>query len=354
MIPQPVQVEFNPADRNPADFAELIPSGLSVVTIKLAWILSVQAYVDVVDFSHWNYSVGREPDYAIVKANGFDVVIHKITESDWFVDDKFDIGWRSCLDNDLIPLGYHFFDDRVGGFTQAHWCISNCAEYLKAVDGKTILFDDIEVMHNHITQIKRQNRAKAYNETIVEEGFLTGNYSSKYLWEMMMGTQPLSWVNKYDQWVANWTPASSPLKPIGWLRDDWWQYAVWGKHSWAKYVGTDGNVDVSRMYGTVEDLKNKLGITPELPPDCCEEVLAALDEIRKDIQDLSGRVTQTETGLSIVEGEQTNMAVHISSLKNDVQILAGNLMKVSDRVDGTESNIKLINELLDRIDSAFH
>ena len=120
-----------------------------------------------------------------LKMNGFDVVIHKSTQGNWFMDNKFNLGWRSSLANDLIPLTYHFFEDWIGGAEQAQYCLTNISAYLDAVDGKTIIFDDIEIKGQGVTQNQRRNRAKAFNETIVEEGFLTGNYSSKYLYNKL-------------------------------------------------------------------------------------------------------------------------------------------------------------------------
>lgn len=343
------KIDYNPALRNPLTFADRIPSRLSASITGLTWILSAEVYVDAIDLSHWNYSEGREPDYEIIKLNGFDIVIHKSTQGTWFTDDKFDVGWRSCLDNDIIPLTYHFNEDHVSGFQQAQWCLSNIAEYLKAVDGKTIIFGDHETMTQGVTQNRRQNRAKAFNETIVEEGFLSGNYSSKYLWEKLMGTVALPWVNKYFQWVANWTPATSPLKPVGWNRDDAWQYAIWPAHSWAKVVGTDGNVDVCRFYGTLEKWKDILGITPTIPPDCCEEIEAGLAEAERNLAVLSGRVTETESHVVTIANEQVSMSGRFDAMQNDIQLITQNVLTLSNRVDITEDEIAQLNGLVNRL-----
>lgn len=346
------KTDYNPTQRNPTEFAELVPGKFSAAIIHLNWVLSTQVYVDAIDLSHWNYSEGREPDYEIVKMNGFDIVIHKSTQGTWFMDNKFDIGWRSCLDNDIIPLTYHFNEDQVGGFVQAQWCLSNIAEYLKAVDGKTIIFGDHETMTSGVAQHQRQNRAKAFNETIVEEGFLSGNYSSKYLWEKLMGTVALPWVNKYFQWAANWTPATSPLKPVGWNRDDVWQYAIWPKHSWAKKVGTNGNVDVCRFYGTLEKWKDILGITPTSDPDCCEEIEAGLAEAERNLAVLSGRVTESESHIVTIENEQKSMGGIMDSIQTDIQLLQQSRSHLSTRVTITESQIAELQALVDRVRKA--
>lgn len=346
--------DYNPAWRDPLEFAKVIPGRLSATATMLSWILSTQVYVDVIDTSHWNFSEGRELDFEIVYENGFSAVIMKSTQGNWFTDDKFDYSWRACQDNGLIPMTYHFFEDHIGGFEQAQWCLSNIAEFLKAVDGKTIIWDDVEVKGS-ATQSQRQNRAKAFNETIDEEGFLTGNYSSYYLWRSLMGDIPLSWVNLFWQWVAHWTPATSPLLPIGWTKAKakFWQYGISPTHSWAKRVGTNGNVDVNRFYGTIQDLKDLLGITVPPPADCCEEVLIALDIMQKDIVGLSSRVTQTESKLTVVENEQSAIYGKLDGMQNDLEILAGNLAVVAGRLDSAETDIAKINELIEDVRSSF-
>ena len=143
--PLTTDVDFNPASRNPLEFAEVIPGKLSATIAGLAWILATEVYLDGFDSSHWNFSVGRELDFKIAKESGFDFGILKSTQGNWFVDDKFDYSWRACIGNGIIPMTYHFFDDFTGGSEQAQWCLSNTAEFLNLVDGKTIIFDDVEV-----------------------------------------------------------------------------------------------------------------------------------------------------------------------------------------------------------------
>ena len=347
--------DYNPAWRDSLEFAEVIPGRLSATVTMLSWILSTQVYVDIIDSSHWNFSAGREMDFEIVYENGFSAVIMKSTQGNWFMDDKFDYSWRACQDNGLIPMTYHFFEDHISGFEQAQWCLSNVAEFLKAVDGKTIIWDDVEVKGSTVSQSTRQNRAKAFNETIDEEGFQTGNYSSYYLWSSLMGNTPLPWVNFFWQWVAHWTPATEPLLPIGWTKAKckFWQYGISPTYSWAKKVGTNGNVDVNRFYGTIQDLKDLLGITVPPPADCCEEVLAILDVVQKDIVDISARVTQTESGLTIVESNQNDIYNKLDATQHDVEILARDLAAGMGRLDSAEADIAKINELIEDVRSSF-
>ena len=329
-------IDYNPSKRSTLDFTAKLPSVLRIGIAKLNWILSIQTFVDGIDLSHWNWSENREPDFGIIKANKFDFVIFKATQGIWFKDEKFESGWMAALDNDLVTMIYHFFEGRSGGAEQARYCTEYAKDYLKAVNGKTIIFDDIERTYGE-DMGQRQRRAHAFNQTIVEEGFETGNYSSPSLWKMLMGATPLSWVNDYWQWDAHWTPNLSPILPIGWTKEKckFWQYAIWPKHSWAKKVGTNGNVDVVRFYGTIEDLKKLLG-SSNIPNDCCEEIkkeladihlrLAAIDDsgdgfqqrlaaLNKNDFTISQLIDAIERSINVLRSDQANF----TAVQNDMR-----------------------------------
>ncbi len=264
---------FNPFYRDKYAFMDTVPSILELGVAKVNWIFSIETFVDGVDLSHWNWTEGKHPDFRILADNGFDFVIFKATQGTWFEDNKFEPGWRGAIEQGLMTMVYHFFEGRFGGAEQARYCLNYIAQYLTAVNGKTIIFNDIERMYGE-DMGQRQRRARAFNQTIVEEGLQTGNYSSPSLWKALMGNIPLFWVNEYYQWVAHWTPALTPTLPIGWTKEmcKFWQYGISPTYSWAKKVGTDGKVDVVRYYGTIQDLKKTLGITPPITSDCCDEL----------------------------------------------------------------------------------
>jgi len=336
--------DFNPSRRHPDTFLEASPNIIRLAADKLAQVLSTQAYVDMVDISHWNYGEGKEPDFKILYENGFLGVILKSTESDWFLDDKFDIGWRSAIENGMIPLTYHFFRDHVGGFEQAQWNLSKTVEYMKAVNGKTIVFNDAEVSSLYATQSQRQNRCKAFNETIEEEGFQSGLYSSKYLWESLMGKIALPWVSKYWQWPAHWTSAAEPLLPVGWTREKakFWQYGISPTHSWARKVGTDGNVDVDRFYGTLQDLKNLLGITPPMPSDCCEKLEQELKSVWTSIAVMSGKINGHDVSID-------QLSNNFTGLNQQYLLLAGELNKLKAQITYQGENQGAMQTQLDLV-----
>ncbi|KKM61178.1 hypothetical protein LCGC14_1534390, partial [marine sediment metagenome] len=99
-----IVIDYNPSKRESLDFAHKLPSILDTGIAKLNWILSVQIFIHGVDLSHWNWSEGRMPDFKLIKANGFSFVILKVTESDWFTDERFEAGWMAALDAGLIVM----------------------------------------------------------------------------------------------------------------------------------------------------------------------------------------------------------------------------------------------------------
>jgi GH25 family lysozyme M1 (1,4-beta-N-acetylmuramidase) len=339
---------FNPADRSALDFVVAVPSVLDVAIAKIKWILSIEVFTDGIDLSHWNWTEGREPDFGIIKANEFDFVIFKATQGTWFKDDKFEPGWMAALDNDLVTMLYHFFEGRTGGAAQAHYCIEYAKDYLKAVDGKTIFWDDIEKSYGE-DMGQRQRRAHAFNQTIVEEGFLTGNYSSPSLWKLLMGSVPLPWINDYYQWVAHWTPAPAPTLPIGWTKEmcKWWQYGIWPKYSWAKKVGTNGNVDVVRFYGTIQDMKKILGINSPIPPDCCEEIKKSLAEVVVELASLNDRIHGVDQR-AIERDLQTDLALdqHILLIRDEISTLKGKVSYIDSNQDAMQKQLDFFLGLL--------
>lgn len=260
----------------------LTPAKTDGIITRLKMLLATPTYVDGVDMSHWN----KEKDFTEIKASGIDFVILKATEGTGWKDETFEQSWRDALRNDLVVMPYHFFRSNYGGAPQAKWCLDNIVDFLAAVEGKTIIWNDVETVDKASPE-QRRNRLLASHLTFAGNGFQSGNYSSPYLWNLLVGDVP--WVNDYHQWVAHWTSASEPVLPVGWSREKtkFWQYGIYPTYSWAKPVEGAGTVDVNRFYGTVQELHDLLGISAPLPPDCC-------DEIREEIQLLYNEIASVK------------------------------------------------------------
>ena len=345
-----IVIDYNPSKRESLDFAHKLPSILDTGIAKLNWILSVQIFIHGVDLSHWNWSEGRMPDFKLIKANGFSFVILKVTESDWFTDERFEAGWMAALDAGLIVMPYHFNRTNKGGAVQAHWMVDHLGDYLKAVDGRTILWNDIET-NDGGTITSHQNRAKAFNQTIVEIGFETGNYSSYELWKRIMGTAPLSWVNDYHQWIAHWTPNASPLMPIGWTRKEFWQYGIWPTYPWSKFVGTNGKVDVNRFYGTLEDLKKLLGLT-DIPNNCCEEIKKELENVYLLLAAIDDRGDGFEQRLAALNSNDLKIANMIDLTNISIDVLKSKQTGFDEVQKEIRDHLAEMQNLLQRVRKA--
>lgn len=345
MVNPSVQKEYNPNRRHPLHFTKKIPGRLETGISRLAFVLDAETFIEGVDLSHWNWSEGREPNFSIIRDNGFDFVILKSTESNWFMDDTFERSYQRAIGNELIPMTYHFFRDYVDGGEQAEWCLTNINQFLDLVEGKTIIFDDLEI-NGGATVSWRQDHAEKFNKTVAGNQIQTGNYSSKYLWEKLMGTQPLLWVDDYFQWPAHWTPAPAPLKPVGWNRKDFWQYGIWPTYSWAKEVGTDGNVDVNRFYGTRQDLKDALGIVAPLPPDCCEEVKKGLAEVWVEIDKINGKISSHDQKINLIDDNQVAMMNLITQLQNEMKVAQGQLTFQSETDKALQNQLDILFKIM--------
>ena len=350
------QIEFNPEDlRHITDFAKGMPTILDYGIARISWILLAPTFIDGVDLSRWNWSEGRFPDFKVIYDNDFTFVILKATESDWFDDERFEQGYQEALDNGLIVMPYHFNRTNVGGAKQCYWHLEKIANYLKAIDGKTILWNDIETVDDDDGVGAHQNRARAYNQIAVAEGFQTGNYSSHYLWNKVMGTTPVSWVNDYWQWAAHWTPAASPLLPIGWTKEKskFWQYGISPTYGWAKEVGTDGKVDVNRFYGTVQELEELLGVTSPPSQDCCEEMKNAIADVHSALVLLSDKSSMTDSRVANIENEQLTMAQQIQGMKTEINTLSSGVHNLEGNQQEMMGQIEHLLDLVSQVGNIF-
>ena len=310
-------IDYNPnTQRDPAYF--LTPTKTDGIIARIKKVLAIPTFVDGVDMSHWN----KEKDFAKIKASGIDFVILKATEGIGWTDDAWEQNWNDALANNLMVMPYHFFRSNYGGAPQANWCMEQTKDFIVAVNGKTIFWNDVETADgSSVTQ--RQNRLLASHLTLAGNGFQSGYYSSPYMWNMLIGK--VSWANDYHQWVAHWTSASEPALPQGWSREKtkFWQYGIYPTYSWAKPVEGAGTVDVNRFYGTIQELHDLLGISAPLPPDCCDEVREEIQLLYNEIGFLKGEIGTLNQRAELTEQE-------IGLLNQDMVVIEGLLAKVRE------------------------
>ena len=285
--------DFNPNTRDRADFFSpvQVETFFTKAVSYLTSILAEPVRIRGVDLSHWNGKV----DFEKVKNSGIDFVILKATEGDGFLDPTFDYNWRASLDSDLVVMPYHFFRSNIKGNPQVEW-------FFRWENGGEFAEDSTSVT-------ARQNRLFGACTNTVSKGLQTGYYSSYYKWRTLIGN-PV-WANDFWQWPAHWTSADYPTLPIGWTKEKSiiWQNGIYPNYPWVEPVeGVPSSVDHNYFFGTLQELRDLLGIVIPLPPDCCEEIQQELIVIKSRIaqlelndMDKEARLTNVEGGVSEIE-----------------------------------------------------
>jgi hypothetical protein len=285
--------DFNPNSRSREEFFYPLPSKNWFTRAEnyLVSVFAMPGWIRGIDISHWNGTVDFQKvkdsgidfvDFQKVKDSGIDFIIIKATEGIGFLDPKWDYNWRATIDHEMIPMPYHFFRSNFKGGEQVDWFFENADVFVDEVEGNTLLWWDVETADG-VDITTRQNRLHGACVHTV--------------WESLMGNP--AWVNDYFQWPAHWSPVSYPTLPIGWTKEKTkvWQNGIYPTYSWVEPVegaGTvdhgAGTVDHNYFFGTVQELRDLLGITPPLPPDCCDKIA----EIEQELEVIKSRLSQGE------------------------------------------------------------
>lgn len=117
---------------------------------------------------------------------------------------------------------------------------------------------DVELVHPEINKPTYAFMLKAYLEGIGADTI----YSSKYYWELLVGSFTDSWHGAYQKWPANYTNADEPLLPVGWDSYLLWQYSETGDGAYYGVGST--HVDLNRWHPSVV-------IDPPPVPEPCED-----------------------------------------------------------------------------------
>lgn len=313
--------DFNPNSRNRADFFYPKPSKNWFARAEdyLISVLAQPNWIRGPDISHWNGTVRWQE----VKDSGCDFVIIKATEGTGFLDPMWETNWRAALDHELVVMPYHFFRSNYKGGDQVEWFMQNAGAYLDQVEGKTILWWDVETSDG-VDITTRQNRLHGACVHTVKKGLQAGYYSSPYKWQTLVGN-PV-WANDYWQWVAHWANVSYPTLPIGWTKEKTkvWQNGIYPTYSWVEPIEGAGTVDHNYFFGTLQELRDLLGIVP--PQDCCEEALARIAVIEDELIVIKSRIAQGELKdieyedrLGYLEGGEITQNERISTLERIIQ-----------------------------------
>lgn len=207
-------------------------------------------------------------NYGLALPAGVKFMVIKATESTYWTDPKFTQHWQNYLDAGLYVMVYHFFRSNYSGVTQAEKCLNVIKPLLKATNGQTIVWLDVETADG-VSVSTRRNRINQFVQKIQQEFRQdgVGIYSSPYLWGTLtnnMALPPHVW-----GWVAHWANRVEPTLPKGWVENmvKLWQIGVYPRHSWTFPIpGIRGEVDCDYFMGTDDELVNMLGGSPVIPP----------------------------------------------------------------------------------------
>src|SRR3990170_5896541 len=100
-------IDFQPASRNPIDFKYPLQSKArrALDTIVNLLSLPTDPKILLVDLSHHNGVV----DFEKVAQSNVQSVILKVSESNYFKDNRFEENWRAAHAADLPVMTYYFF-----------------------------------------------------------------------------------------------------------------------------------------------------------------------------------------------------------------------------------------------------
>ena len=310
--------DFNPyLDRDPHDFRTFEQPSLLA---RLKAVLAAPAKIKGIDVSHWNGDI----DWKLVKASGIDFAMIKATEGTGWKDSKWEYNWRAALDHEIIVTPYHFFRDQYKGNPQLSWFLENTEDYLQEVDGKTIVWADVET-DNGSGITARQNRLYGFCSNAVGKGLQAGYYSSKSKWGTLIGN-PI-WANDFHQWVASWTPNSTYVLPTGWTEEKckFWQFGIYPTYPWAFPVEGAGRVDVNWFLGTIQELRDILGVT-SIPADCCEDIKLRMDLLDAEILFVKGELGTLNQRAELGEQERIQIWSELNAI-NEIRYEIGKLLE---------------------------
>jgi len=314
-------MDFNPESRVRQDFEEAVaPSFLARILNRLA-VSSTK--IRGLDMSHWQDNANI--NFPELKAEGIEFAILKVTEGISYVDETFQYKYLSFLENDIIPLPYHFFRGNHGGASQAMFAMDTLDDlgYLDDVPFNPIIWMDVET-EDGISVERRRNRLHNALITIESNGLQGGVYSSPYYWNTLIGT--VDWVGNFYQWVAHWTGADLPTLPINWSwnKTITWQNGIanYIEHPWVEPVnGYYGPVDHDYFFGDLAKLKEILQWEEEPPPvDCCDELSALIAELQAEVNYLKESDEFIKERLNSLEAGQEALFTVADNLNDRIEV----------------------------------
>ncbi len=232
-----------------------------------------------IDVSHYKKLI----DWVEVKKSGVQFAVIKATESDNFVDPRFDYNWSRTRRLGLIRGAYHFFRPLVDPARQASNFLKIAGRTLHQTDLPPVL--DIESYPDFVArewkQISPDERLRRIQiwMQIVESA--TGRtpiiYTNYYSWRDYLGnTEKFA---RHPLWIAAYKVDSPKIPANNWGGNGWTFWQTSEKGIVPGIRGEAPCVDMDVYRGTFEDLKSWLKIDQEraISPDVTNgDMMAAL------------------------------------------------------------------------------
>ena len=232
-----------------------------------------------IDVSHYKKLI----DWIEVKKSGVQFAIIKATESDNFVDPRFDYNWSRTRRQGLIRGAYHFFRPLVDPVRQANNFIKIAGRILHQTDLPPVL--DIESYPDFVArewkQISLDERLRRLQIWLKAVESATGRtpiiYTNYYAWRDYLGnTEKFA---RHPLWIAAYKVDSPKIPANNWGGKGWtfWQTSERGIVPGIRGEAPCVDMDVYR--GTFEDLNSWLKIDQAraLPPEVTNgDMMAAL------------------------------------------------------------------------------
>jgi len=216
-----------------------------------------------IDVSHYKKLI----DWVEVKKSGVQFAVIKATESDNFVDPRFDYNWSRTRRLGMIRGAYHFFRPLVDPARQASNFLKIAGRTLHQTDLPPVL--DIESYPDFVArewkQISPDERLRRLQiwMQIVESA--TGRtpiiYTNYYSWRDYLGnTEKFA---RHPLWIAAYKVDSPKIPANNWGGNGWTFWQTSEKGIVPGIRGEAPCVDMDVYRGTFEDLKSWLKIDQE-------------------------------------------------------------------------------------------
>lgn len=196
-----------------------------------------------IDVSKHNGSI----DFNKVKSDGYDFVIIRAGYGKSNRDSKFDENIRKALNAGLKVGAYWFIyaktsNDILGNVKMAHAVLNNWKDKLEMGVWADYEYDSDKYVGRQLSVQERTAWVKAFIEGIKNNGYDCGLYANPDYLDNKFGN-----LKAYKLWIARYTEDAEKVKNYN---PYMWQYTSYGKVD-----GIKGNVDINKLFETVEDHK---------------------------------------------------------------------------------------------------